>query len=435
MDRPASPAVYVFPTLLCREWLVVRIAMALSVAVLVCGATGCQLGPAALKMGHAAYGDAVRKINDEQMLLNLVRLRYRDTPVWLEVTSISTQFVFDSSGELSGTLKENVGQGGAKNPNQLGLSGRVGYSERPTITYTILGGEDFLKRMLSSIDVSSIALLTESGWRSDRVLRLAVERMNGLNNAPLASGPTPARPPEFKEFLTAVRLMQKLAGDRRLEFEYEDRVETIGSPLKSEKVSGGDVLAAAKLGTEFRLIAGRAMLALAKHERTLIMRFAQSAADFADAERLRDLLHLDPARTAYDLRDMLAGDYDPTQPAERLGDISVDTRSVLGVLYYLCNAVQVPPEDLAAGRVTDTVDDHGHPFDWGSLLDDIFIVHHSSSRPVGAAVAVRYRGSWFYIADNDQSSKSTFALLHQLASLQAGDVKSAAPVLTLPVGG
>ncbi|MFQ5461760.1 MAG: hypothetical protein ACE5E5_03945 [Phycisphaerae bacterium] len=413
----------------------VRITMALAIAALACGAAGCQLGPTALRIGHAAYGDAVRKINDEQMLLNLVRLRYRDTPVWLEVTSISTQFAFDSSGELSGTLKENVGQGGSKNPNQLGLSGRVGYSERPTITYTILGGEDFLKRMLSSIDVASIALLTESGWRSDRVLRLAVERMNGLKNAPLASGPTPAQSPRFKKFLAAVRLMQELAGDQRVEFEYEDRVQTIGSPLKLEKISGGDVLAAAKLGTEFRSVAPANMVALAKHERTLSMRFTLRAADSGDAERLRDLLHLDPTRTAYDLRDMLAGDYDPTQLGERLSDISLDTRSVLGVLYYLCNAVQVPPEDIAAGRVTDTVDKQGHPFDWGSLLDDIFIVHHSSSRPVGAAVAVRYRGSWFYIADNDQSSKSTFALLHQLASLQAGDVKSAAPVLTLPVGG
>ncbi len=412
-----------------------RIALSLSLVALVCAATGCQLGPTALRIGHAAYGDAVRKINDEQMLLNLVRLRYRDTPVWLDVTSISTQFVFDSSGDISGTLRENVGQGGAMNPGQLGLSGSLGYAERPTITYTILGGEDFLKRMLSSIDVASIALLTESGWRSDRVLRLAVERMNGLKNAPLASGPTPARSPRFKKFLAAVDLMQELARNHLLEFEYGDRVETIGSPMKPEKISGGDALAAAKLGTEFRAVDPDGMAVLVKHERALIMRFAQPAGDSAETAQLRDLLHLDENRTAYDLRDMLVGDYDPTQSNERLNDISVDTRSVLGVLYYLCNAVQVPPEHIAAGRVTDTVDDRGHPFDWGSLLNDIFIVHHSPSRPLGAAVAVRYRGSWFYIADDDQSSKSTFALLHQLASLQAGDVKSAAPVLTLPVGG
>ncbi|UCG16782.1 MAG: hypothetical protein JSV19_01855 [Phycisphaerales bacterium] len=52
-----------------------------------------------------------------------------------------------------------------------------------------------------------------------------------------------------------------------------------------------------------------------------------------------------------------------------------------------------------------------------------------------SAVAVRYRGYWFYIDDTDLHSKSTFALLRQLFSLPAGQFKGAAPVLTLPVGG
>ena len=56
-------------------------------------------------------------------------------------------------------------------------------------------------------------------------------------------------------------------------------------------------------------------------------------------------------------------------------------------------------------------------------------------RPSDAAFAVRHRGRWFYIADGDQSTKSTFLLLGNLFTLQAGDVEDAKPVLTLPVGG
>jgi hypothetical protein len=44
-------------------------------------------------------------------------------------------------------------------------------------------------------------------------------------------------------------------------------------------------------------------------------------------------------------------------------------------------------------------------------------------------------GIWFYIADGDQTSKSTFLLLGNLFRLQAGDVEDVKPVLTLPVGG
>jgi hypothetical protein len=49
-------------------------------------------------------------------------------------------------------------------------------------------------------------------------------------------------------------------------------------------------------------------------------------------------------------------------------------------------------------------------------------------------VVARHRGHWFYIADDDETSKSTFTLLNQLFALQSGDVEETKPVLTLPVG-
>jgi len=403
--------------------------------LLLAGATGCQLGPQTLRLGHAEYANAARKIVDEQMLLNLVRLRYRETPVWLEVTSISTQFEFDSSGEISGTLNENVGQGGALNPDSLGLAGRIGYSERPTITYTILGGEDFLKRLLKPIDVGSISLLAESGWRGDRVFRLTVERMNGLRNAPRASGPTPCEAPRFKSFFEAVTLMQKLSNEYLIEFEFDTRIEYISDPVLFEKVEGGMVVDAAKIASEFKSVGDGSKMALTQEQRVLIMRFAERAKESSDALRLRELLALEKERIRFDLVDPADGDYDPIEPRVDLGNITVDTRSLMGVLYYLSNAIAVPPDDMASGPVTETMGKDGNSFDWRELLGDLFVVHCSKSRPNRAAVAVRFRGNWFYIADDDESSLSTFALLNQLASLQSGDTRGTAPVLTIPVGG
>jgi hypothetical protein len=59
----------------------------------------------------------------------------------------------------------------------------------------------------------------------------------------------------------------------------------------------------------------------------------------------------------------------------------------------------------------------------------------SEQQPKNTYVAVRYRGNWFSIDDSDLASKSTFSLLMQLLALQAGEIRSTAPVLTLPVGG
>jgi len=41
----------------------------------------------------------------------------------------------------------------------------------------------------------------------------------------------------------------------------------------------------------------------------------------------------------------------------------------------------------------------------------------------------------FYIADDDDESLSTGALLDRLADLVAGDAQQTAPLLTLPIGG
>jgi len=52
---------------------------------------GCvSVGPRAIRGARFDYNEAVVRTFDEQMLLNLVRLRYRDTPYFLEVSSIAT---------------------------------------------------------------------------------------------------------------------------------------------------------------------------------------------------------------------------------------------------------------------------------------------------------------------------------------------------------
>jgi hypothetical protein len=47
---------------------------------------------------------------------------------------------------------------------------------------------------------------------------------------------------------------------------------------------------------------------------------------------------------------------------------------------------------------------------------------------------VHHRGWWFYIADDDQTSKSTFGLLNILFSLQSSSGEGKSPLLTLPIG-
>src|SRR5205807_1018847 len=54
-------------------------------------ASGC-LGPTAVRSTRMRYNDAVRATNDEQLLMNLVRLRYADSPIFIDLPNITSQF-------------------------------------------------------------------------------------------------------------------------------------------------------------------------------------------------------------------------------------------------------------------------------------------------------------------------------------------------------
>lgn len=412
-----------------------RTMLALGLSVVGANLAGCQLGPSTLKLSNAQYSDAMRVAESEQLLVNLVRMRYRDVPLFLGVSSISTQFQFQQSGGITGSFVENVGAAGAKTPDSFGFSAGVAYSERPTITFAVLGGQTFQRNMLKPISVAALSLLAESGWRGDRVLRLTVEELNGLENAPRASGPTPSQAPDFRRFFEATSLINSLSLDRLLDFEFETRKKRISTPLPISSIGGGDLVNAAKAGAEFKTTEDGQQVELTKEERVLVMRFRPPAADSADAHRLRKLLRLSPGQTGFDLVEAEENEVRRSEPEQRFSALVVDTRSLTGILYYLSNGVRAPAAHENAGLVTRTVDAQGNDFDWSDVLDDLFMVRSSTRKPSNAAVSVRHRGYWFYIRDDDETSKSTFLLLNQIFALQAGGVEKTKPVLTLPVGG
>lgn len=130
--------------------------------------TACTtVGPTSIRTTRFDYNQAIIQTRYEQMLANLVRLRYRDAPYFLDVSSVSTQYV------LRGSANAGVATG-TSIVGDATLGAGVDYEERPTVTYRPLTGEQFARNLLSPIDMSSILLLSASGWRADRLLRCCV---------------------------------------------------------------------------------------------------------------------------------------------------------------------------------------------------------------------------------------------------------------------
>lgn len=356
-----------------------------------------------------------------------MRLHYRDLPVSVAVTDISAPF------EVSGSMA--IG-GSASGDSNFTTGGGFSYSERPTLSLSILAGGEFQKRLLSPLDISEISLLIGSGWRIDRVLMFAVERLNGLDNANSASGPTPALAPEYKNFREAAMLLEELRASPLVRTDHRSSRRTIGAALKPSQIRGDAMINASAAGLTFEKgLREEEGFQLTVGERVMMLRFRDSSAEHPKVRRLRELLRLHPDRKAFDIVASAVSSIDPLQPQASVGELAIDTRSLMGVPFYLSNGVQTPPEHLAQGLVRPTRTADGQLFEWKDLLGGLINIHASRTAPENAAIAIQHRGYWFFVADDDASTKTTFMLLSELFALQSGEPTRQRPVLTLPAGG
>ncbi len=401
-----------------------------ALAVLACAGTGCALGPRVVQASAAGYNQALQRTTDEQLLLNLVRLKYRDSPMFLEVRTLAAQFSVRRSARIGGRVLETIIP---NSTNFLDAGAEVVYEERPTITYTPLRGEEYVNRYMSPLSLDTLVLLYNSGWSVDRVLRLTVQRMNGAENAMSGSGPTPVAAPQFQTFAAATQALRALQQAGQLDLGYESYPTALSQALPAKQVTPNYVMQAAQQSMHFTPADEPGTLRLTKLGRRVVLLIAPAGVTRPEAELVRDTFSLAPDRTRYELvagPGRLPGDGNGLQ--ERL---VLSTRSLLGVLFYLSHGIEVPRHHEDRGYVTTTYDSAGERFDWNAVTGDLLRIRVAERRPGNAAVAVPYRGAWFYVAQNDLGSKSTFALLGHLISLQAGGGDAAVPVLTLPIGG
>ena len=341
---------------------------------------GCTyLGPASVKATRIEYNQAIQQTNDQELLLNLVRLRYRDTLYFLNVERVA------SSLEITSSIAANaeIPEGSAK----TFTLGEASYSfmENPTVFYLPLEGEKFVRQMMTPFNLNLLVLLTTSGWSVERVFTVMLREMNGIKNAPSASGPTPSQAPEYRTFHEAMQLLRSI-----------------------QQQDGFDL--------------GR----IPDDEAALELRFAPALAGSEEARRLREILRLNPKLDRFRLKLGIGQIDDAT--------ITLLPRSMVSSLSYLSQSVQVPKDHEASGVVTRTLEKDGQPFDWNRIFDRVLSVRTAEKAPETAAIAVPYRGHWFYIDDSDLDAKSTFALLSQLFALQAGTQPSSNLNLSFPIG-
>ena len=339
-----------------------------------------SFGPDTLKGVHPLYNNAVNSSINDQFVQNLVRLHYFDPILFLDVSTIAASARLDINGGLSQSQF-----GSTPSADILKATAGADYYELPTITFSPLQGEAFVRSLLSPLPLRSIFELTGSGWSAKRVFGLCIERMNGLDNAPSASGPMPDFGPTHSgDFIRLVDLLDKVRHGHLLSIRSDDAGKQVFLEIRDDP---------------------------------------ELAREIAEIKRL---LGVDPKRTTYHLvTDVIVRD-----PSV----ISITTRSLMSIMFYLSHNVETPKEHLEKGWAKETHDRDGGSYDWRQTpAGRIFRIQTSSGHPDDAFISIPYNDNWFYIPQNDLESKSTFMLLTQLFRLQAGSAKSVTPALTIPV--
>jgi hypothetical protein len=339
--------------------------------------TSCtSIGPSTIERDRFEYSTAIAESWKEMMLLNIIKLRYGDTPMFLEIGSVVSQYILERELEAAAVLRSGdlVGDG-------LELGGRGKYSDRPTITYSPLIGEKFYKSLLTPIPPHALFLLIQSGWNADFLLRVCLTAINDLYNSSEKRLGTHKADEGFNQLLELLTELQSIGG--------------MGSRLVERE-----------------------------GEKTIIF-FRHDLSDQVkqNSEKIADLLGLDPDANEYRLV------YGSTASNDR--EIAMLTRSMIDIISELSQCVQIPENHVRENRASPGAIDKASSYE--EVRSKVF-VKSSREQPTDSFLAVKYRDHWFYIEDTDFRSKRMFSFLLLLLSLAEGGSEGLAPVLTLPTG-
>ncbi|CDZ78340.1 hypothetical protein BN59_02650 [Legionella massiliensis] len=354
------------------------------------------IGPAVLPQDRYAFNAAMLQSEEQQILINLVRMQYGDRPYFLTVDNITSNTVLNvSSGgsnyNYTAERTNAVGLITKTFTNSVGVtSPSASLTESPTIIYSPLQGDKFTTQMLTPIQLKNVYLLVRSGWSLARVLRITTEELGKFQNAMNASRPTSSHVPEYKPFVKMIHYARMLHLENKIK-------------VRAELINNNFCLS---------------FVFLRKYRHT------------AQVNKLFSMLW--PHENTQHINKIIISEK-PLPHNSKYKTLVIVTRPYIGLLYYLAKSVQVTPDDIASGRVLQIKTKDGKPFDWGKVTHGILTVYISNHRPANANVVVYYRNHWYYIADNDRDSKETFALIQQLFSLQAGDITKTSPLITVNV--
>jgi hypothetical protein len=345
-------------------------------AALTLALAGCaSVGPGTVPVDRFDYSSAIGESWKQQTLLNIVKIRYVDMPVFVDVSSIVAGYSLQTGVTVGGVLSSDRAVQG----NYGSLGGQAIYTDRPTITYVPMTGDKFLRGMITPIDPRNIFFMLQAGYPADFVLSLTVESLNGVRNRSAAGGTVREADPDFVRALQLLRDIQVAGG--------------VGMRVQEDKARGSTTV-------------------LFFHHDDLPAEVREKSAE------IRRLLRLRSDQQQFVLS------YAPMRGAD--DELAVNSRSMLQILQAFASYVDVPEQHvkdkLAAPAVSHATTDER----------DVGRIRSGPTRPDVAFAAVQYRGQWFWVDDSDWRTKRALSAVMLFFTLADTGSPERLPLVTIP---
>ena len=131
-------------------------------------AGGCAVATNAIRSDFPDYNSIVQFNQTQQMVLNLVRMHYRESPLFLQAGSVTAAYESRAEVNAETTLTN------ATTPFTIG--GNYQFASKPTINYTPIEGKAYVQQFMSEISYDNFALLVRAGWPVHKLATMLVER-------------------------------------------------------------------------------------------------------------------------------------------------------------------------------------------------------------------------------------------------------------------
>lgn len=366
--------------------------------------TGCaSIGPKQVHIDRGTYNNMVRQTDQEQLLTNIIRLRYLEVTQYIQVTNLTASYSLSQS--VAGSVSATTGSSPAS--WVYSISPTVSYSDTPTISYAPLSDIVFAKSLMTPILMNDYILLTHAGGFDYSVLFLLFfEQIGSVNSILLNIDGVNKRTEDYVKFVEIIRLLDICYKHDHFEVpeavSYENRVGILFT-FRPHKEKSRDALKLKKL---LEIPASAKEIVFMEH--TLLKELTKK-------------------------NDLVGLSKDKTKPKNV---VLVRLRSAYSIMYSLGRGVQIPEDDIKGQLTRELINSDGSVHDWAAWKKHVFKVYSCDKEPKDDyLVKVFVHNHWFYIKASDKISKTTFAAVMRLVTLTSAvsDGGNSAPVLTIPV--